>query len=123
MNFTHNLFIDFIQSVLDQAISLEAALDWLVQAEDSLQRDTDALVQSIQESGYYEFSTDEVEHGITALSDYHEAVTAMHQFLADNWDEGLDVALDKAEEAREKMAVAYELSIEVQSELSFDICC
>jgi tRNA A37 threonylcarbamoyladenosine synthetase subunit TsaC/SUA5/YrdC len=110
MNFTHEIFANFLDGLVNGLVDRDSALDWLEAAWKSLESDTNQLVEMVEESDYYELSPQEVDYGLTALSDYQEAVEAAYSYLSEDWDEGLQLAFDKAQEAQQKMVVAHDES-------------
>lgn len=123
MIFSHTKLIDIVEALFTTSISLQEALDWVLAADAELSGDADQLAAMIQESDYYDLAAEEVEHGLTGLMNYQEALVAVHDYIVEEYDEGLEVAVGKAEEALQNLEVARELNQEVRARLSFETLC
>jgi uncharacterized protein YbdZ (MbtH family) len=110
MVFTHRAFAEFLSHLEAGELAKEAALNWLETAWQTLESDYAKVVELVGESGYYEQSPEEVDHGLTALGDYQEAVEAAFNYLEEDWHEGLELAKSKAQEGQNKMIIAFEKS-------------
>lgn len=118
--FTHANFVDFLEKVCKETIDVDLAINWLEEAYSGLQAEAAQLSELIQKSGYFEVSPEEVEYGLTAMGDYQAAIEAVHSFLSEGWEEGLEVAIERAGEARDKMVMAHELAQQTSLDLAFE---
>ncbi|MGE0490604.1 MAG: hypothetical protein AB7S38_15460 [Vulcanimicrobiota bacterium] len=118
--FTHATFVDFLEKVFKETIDIDLAINWLEEAYNSLQSESAQLSELIEKSGYFDVSPEEVEYGLTAMGDYQAAIEAVHSFLSEGWEEGLEVAIERAGEAHQKMLVAHDLAQQTSLDLAFE---
>ena len=114
-------FAGRVQMVLDGRMTREQFGTWLGTIQQMLIAQRDRYVDMIRTSGYYEFSTEEVDMGMTGILDFEEAMEIMGLFSRGEADVGvLQSALEKMWEGNQKCNEAMRINREFRKQLEDD---
>jgi RNase P subunit RPR2 len=115
-------FAGRVQMVRDGRMSRGQFATWLGTVQQMLVGQRDRYIEMIRTSGYYDFSSDEVDMGMTGILDYEEAMEMMVLFAGD--DEAdmsiLDAALEKMWDGNEKCNEAMRINRDFRAKLEED---
>lgn len=114
-------FASRVQMVLDGRMNREQFGTWLGTIQQMLISQRDRYVEMIRTSGYYEFSTEEVDMGMTGILDFEEAMDIMGLYSRDEADVSvLQTALEKMWEGNQKCNEAMRINREFRKQLEDD---
>lgn len=114
-------FAEKVQMVLDGRMSREQFSNWLNTTQNMLLSQRERYVEMIRTSGYYEFSSDEVDMGMTGILDYEEAMETMKLFASTDADVSiLSDALGQMWEGNQKCNEAMRINRDFRAQLDED---
>jgi hypothetical protein len=114
-------FASRVQLVRDGRMTREQFGTWLGTIRKSLVGQRDRYIEMIKTSGYYEFSSDEVDMGMTGILDYEEGMEMMSEFANNGADFSvLDKALQRMWDGNEKCNEAMRINREFRAQLEED---
>lgn len=91
--------------------------EWLGQMSKRLAARAQFLIDTIRQTGYYDYRSDEVDMGMTGVLDYEEGMELMRQFVEDGNPLHIDDALEKIWEGNEKINEAMRMNREFRRQL------
>ena len=98
-----DMFKEICQHVKLGEISSEEFGAWLSQHYAVMKERAEAYVAYMEESGYYEYQTEEVELSFEGIGDYDEGVSELFAFVSDGELTHIDLALELIWQGNEKI--------------------
>lgn len=117
----YDLFAKKVEGLRVGTVTPKDFIDWLQQIRDRMAERRDVYMRTIQETGYYDMHSPEVDEAMNGILDFEGAVEEMWSFTLGETDvSGLDMALARMWQANERINSAMRMNRGFRAKLEED---